>query len=100
MENARELLVDDHHGVYMIKELVERYPLYSYKGDLHEPEEFLEGDECEAWDHIQGVRGIYVKDNEDRLWSVEFEDGGIWAFHPDAVYNEETDAWELTILPR
>lgn len=88
------LLVDDHHGMYALSALVSRYPLFLETGVALSPagkKDLAGPDGLEAWDHLYPIRVEVC----GKMWRVEWHDGALWAVHPDAEWDDETDWYTM-----
>jgi hypothetical protein len=91
-EGTTKLLVDSRAGIYAWKSLAESTPLFREDGTPLKAEELagLKGENwCEELDFI-GFDSIYVKSDDGKLWNV-YQDGDIWAVHPEAEWDDEED---------
>ncbi len=90
MENCTELLVDGVHGIHCVPSLADRYPLFHEDGTPLTDQE-LGGLKGENWcEEIDYMGDIYVKCVEGLLWYV-YQDGDIWAVHPDAEWSDSEE---------
>lgn len=95
-------LVDSHHGVYCWKVLYNTFhsSLRTREGKPL-PQEWKDvlasdPDEPDYWDGINDIesQGLCIVDINGALWTV-YQEEDIVAVHPDAVYNEDKDCWEM-----
>ena len=88
-----KLLVDGCHGVYCWKNLAERYPLFKEDGSPLTEEE-LSSLKGEDWpEAVDFLEPLYVRQDErsnSPLWLI-YQDGDIWAVHPDAEWSDEEE---------
>jgi len=114
-ENVRELLIDGVAGIYAYNELVSRYTVYTYRDipkeyekledtlkreALNNPEEkpreidtIFNPDNDEFIENIEDFTNNLYVSIEGTFYSIESENGDIFATHPDADYEEETDSY-------
>jgi len=110
MMDATELLVDGHHGIYTYHELARRYPVFVQEGEEYilldsklakSPE--YDADlsnvfhpDNDSWcENIDHFSPLYIKSDKGEFWLVDSRDGDLFAVHPDAEWNEETETYEL-----
>jgi hypothetical protein len=118
MSDAQLLLVDSAHGVYAWHSLVTRYPLFVSDGPLTRGQyvpfgEWLAARACMVNETIETVfhpdneessenieycaynNILAVQNSDGSFWRIEQGDGDIWAINPLAVWNDETDSYEV-----
>jgi hypothetical protein len=118
MPDTQTLLVDCAHGVYAWHSLVTRYPLFvsdgpATKGKYVPFVEWLtaradmDGETIETVFHPDNEQScenveycayhniLAVRHDDGSFWRIEQVEGDIWAINPLAVWNDETDQYEL-----
>ena len=115
MLDTQTLLVSCEHGMYAWHSLVTRYTLFVSDGPekyvpLHEwlavradmDGETLETvfhpdneQSCENVESCAHYNILAVRHDDGSFWRIEQGDGDIWAINPQAVWNDETDQYEI-----
>jgi len=92
--DAQKLLITDAAGIYAWKELAEGYQLFWECGEPIGDDvkaALIDVDAEDYWDDVTyWMDDLYVKDDSGLLWSL-YQDGDIWAIHPDAEWSDETE---------
>lgn len=94
----QKLLITDAAGVYAWKQLAECYPLYWESGEPIGDDvkaALMDVDALDYWDGVTYWQDdLYVKDDDGLLWSL-YQEGDIWAIHPDAEWSDTLEAYYL-----
>ena len=97
---AMQLLVDSHHGIYCWKSLAERYFLYRDDGTQLPQDNMIQAfdPDNEYWcDEVDCNlnTGLYVMNDDKTLWRVDQIEGDIWAINPEAEWSEEDETYYM-----
>lgn len=86
-----ELLLDDHHGIYIPQFFAEEF--FGFEGiDEYDLSVCKTGPEhrlyWEAWDQI--LEHAYCVDKHGREWKL-YQDGALWVYCPDMMTEEDNE---------
>lgn len=91
MTNAIELLVDDHHGVYVPKVFVTNYDMSVWSNvDWDDIETIEKGPEAEwYWEAWQDIIDNATYVHKGHTWYLTQQDGGLFAYCEELMTDTE-----------